>query len=184
MEHIKSDFFCLQVRKAAQQGVCAILRGSDFLFRDNAPTHHPAAATTAKFCAKEIEQAGGAGNADAKFFVPLMTTYVPPPIRQQRGHHHPPRVGSAEGAVGDVSSGSCQVLLRDSATSDDTQPRGENRIIFSSATADSPFTCCLIVKASEAFFLGGLYKNGLGGACLFQLGKKENKLINVAKEDN
>uniref|UniRef100_A0AAQ4RJZ8 Ribosomal RNA processing 12 homolog n=1 Tax=Gasterosteus aculeatus aculeatus TaxID=481459 RepID=A0AAQ4RJZ8_GASAC len=48
-----------KVRKAAQQGVCAILRGSDFLFTDNAPTHHPAAATTAKFCMKEMEQAGG-----------------------------------------------------------------------------------------------------------------------------
>lgn len=48
-----------QVRKAAQQGVCAILRGSDFLFTDNAPTHHPAAVTTAKFCIKEMEQAGG-----------------------------------------------------------------------------------------------------------------------------
>ncbi|XP_022619336.1 RRP12-like protein [Seriola dumerili] len=48
-----------KVRKAAQQGVCAILRGSDFLFTDNAPTHHPAAVTTAKFCIKEMEQAGG-----------------------------------------------------------------------------------------------------------------------------
>ncbi|XP_029305253.1 RRP12-like protein [Cottoperca gobio] len=48
-----------KVRKAAQQGVCAILRGSDFLFRENAPTHHPAAGTTAKFCMKEMEQAGG-----------------------------------------------------------------------------------------------------------------------------
>ncbi|XP_026212091.1 RRP12-like protein [Anabas testudineus] len=48
-----------KVRKAAQQGVCSILRGSDFLFADNAPTHHPAAVTTAKFCIKEMEQAGG-----------------------------------------------------------------------------------------------------------------------------
>uniref|UniRef100_A0A3Q3MIK7 Ribosomal RNA processing 12 homolog n=1 Tax=Labrus bergylta TaxID=56723 RepID=A0A3Q3MIK7_9LABR len=48
-----------KVRRAAQQGVCAILRGSDFLFKDNAPTHHPAAMTTAKFCIKEMEQAGG-----------------------------------------------------------------------------------------------------------------------------
>ncbi|XP_056147763.1 RRP12-like protein [Lampris incognitus] len=48
-----------KVRKAAQQGVCSILRGSDFLFSDNAPSHHPAAATTAKFCMREIEQAGG-----------------------------------------------------------------------------------------------------------------------------
>lgn len=49
----------LQVRKAAQQGVCAILRGSDCLFGDNPPSHHPAAATTAKYCIKEMEQAGG-----------------------------------------------------------------------------------------------------------------------------
>nr|XP_015799764.2 RRP12-like protein [Nothobranchius furzeri] len=48
-----------KVRKAAQQGVCSILRGSDFLFADGAPAHHPAAATTAKFCIKEVEQAGG-----------------------------------------------------------------------------------------------------------------------------
>lgn len=53
-----STFFS-QVRRAAQQGVCSILRGSDFLFADNAPTHHPAAAATAKFCIKEVEQAGG-----------------------------------------------------------------------------------------------------------------------------
>ncbi|XP_063048253.1 RRP12-like protein [Engraulis encrasicolus] len=48
-----------KVRKAAQQGVCSVLRGSDFLFGDASPTHHPAAMATAKFCCKEIEQAGG-----------------------------------------------------------------------------------------------------------------------------
>ncbi|XP_076021629.1 RRP12-like protein [Genypterus blacodes] len=48
-----------KVRKAAQQGVCSILRGSEFLFTEKAPSHHPAAATTAKFCIKEMEQAGG-----------------------------------------------------------------------------------------------------------------------------
>uniref|UniRef100_A0A8C9TUT4 Ribosomal RNA processing 12 homolog n=1 Tax=Scleropages formosus TaxID=113540 RepID=A0A8C9TUT4_SCLFO len=48
-----------KVRKAAQHGVCAILKGSDFLFTDAAPTHHPAAVTTAKFCIKEMETAGG-----------------------------------------------------------------------------------------------------------------------------
>ncbi|XP_026997997.1 RRP12-like protein [Tachysurus fulvidraco] len=48
-----------KVRKAAQQGVCAILRGSDCMFGDNAPSHHPAAVTTAKYCIKEMEQAGG-----------------------------------------------------------------------------------------------------------------------------
>uniref|UniRef100_A0A8C5B503 Ribosomal RNA processing 12 homolog n=1 Tax=Gadus morhua TaxID=8049 RepID=A0A8C5B503_GADMO len=48
-----------KVRKAAQHGVCSILRGSEFLFKDNAPSHHPAAMATAKFCIKEMEQAGG-----------------------------------------------------------------------------------------------------------------------------
>uniref|UniRef100_A0A8B9RM14 Ribosomal RNA processing 12 homolog n=1 Tax=Astyanax mexicanus TaxID=7994 RepID=A0A8B9RM14_ASTMX len=48
-----------KVRKAAQQGVCSILRGSDCMFIDNAPSHHPAAVTTAKYCIKEMEQAGG-----------------------------------------------------------------------------------------------------------------------------
>lgn len=57
--YIFTPMFSSQVRKAAQQGVCSILRGSDFLFTDNAPTHHPAAVTTAKFCMKEMEQAGG-----------------------------------------------------------------------------------------------------------------------------
>ncbi|XP_073689985.1 RRP12-like protein [Garra rufa] len=48
-----------KVRKAAQQGVCSVLRYSDFMFSDNAPVHHPAAAATAKFCCKELEQSGG-----------------------------------------------------------------------------------------------------------------------------
>ncbi|XP_065152602.1 RRP12-like protein isoform X2 [Paramisgurnus dabryanus] len=48
-----------KIRKAAQQGVCSILRGSDVMFSDDAPSHHPAAVTTAKFCCKEMEQSGG-----------------------------------------------------------------------------------------------------------------------------
>ncbi|XP_037534826.1 RRP12-like protein [Nematolebias whitei] len=48
-----------KLRKAAQQGVCSVLRGSDFLFTDDAPPYHPAAVTTAKFCIKQMEQAGG-----------------------------------------------------------------------------------------------------------------------------
>ncbi|XP_053477234.1 RRP12-like protein [Ictalurus furcatus] len=48
-----------KVRKAAQQGVCAILRGSDCMFGDNVPSHHPAAVTTSKYCIKEMEHAGG-----------------------------------------------------------------------------------------------------------------------------
>lgn len=51
----------LQVRKAAQHGVCSVLRGSEFLFGDGAPSHHPAASSTAKFCVQEIEKAGGTG---------------------------------------------------------------------------------------------------------------------------
>lgn len=50
-----------QVRKAAQYGVCSILRGSEFMFGDAAPEHHPAAPSTAKFCIREIEKAGGVG---------------------------------------------------------------------------------------------------------------------------
>ncbi|KAL6487209.1 hypothetical protein MHYP_G00038350 [Metynnis hypsauchen] len=48
-----------KVRKAAQQGICAVVRGSDCMFSDKAPSHHPAAVTTAKYCIKEMEQAGG-----------------------------------------------------------------------------------------------------------------------------
>ena len=131
-----------QIRKAAQQGVCAILRGSDFLFSDNALTHHPAAVSTAKFCIKEMEHAGGETMLFRGRFVviPVLEDFlrfcggpascswyalfsVP---RQQRGHHHASCAGSSQGVDGDVSSGSCQVMLRDSAASDDTQPRGEN----------------------------------------------------------
>ncbi|KAM6442361.1 RRP12-like protein [Liasis olivaceus] len=52
-----------KVRKAAQHGVCSILRGSEFLFGDGAPLHHPAALSTAKFCVQEIEKSGGAKEA-------------------------------------------------------------------------------------------------------------------------
>lgn len=55
-------FFFPQVRKAAQYGVCSVLRGSEFMFGDAAPEHHPAAPSTAKFCVQEIEKAGGVGH--------------------------------------------------------------------------------------------------------------------------
>lgn len=55
-------------------------------------------------------------------FSPFLT----PSLRQQRRHHHTSRAGAPEGADGDVSSRSCQIMLRDSAASDDTQPCGEN----------------------------------------------------------
>lgn len=48
-----------QIRKAAQHGVCSVLKGSDFMFGEKAPAHHPAAISTAKFCIQEIEKSGG-----------------------------------------------------------------------------------------------------------------------------
>ncbi|XP_018428299.1 PREDICTED: RRP12-like protein isoform X1 [Nanorana parkeri] len=52
-----------KVRKAAQLGVCTVLKGSEFMFADSAPTHHPAAQSTAKFCIQEIEKSGGSKEA-------------------------------------------------------------------------------------------------------------------------
>ncbi|GCC34024.1 hypothetical protein chiPu_0012497 [Chiloscyllium punctatum] len=48
-----------KVRKEAQRSICSILKGSDFMFGDLAPPHHPAAQSTARFCIKEIEESGG-----------------------------------------------------------------------------------------------------------------------------
>ncbi|NWR64489.1 RRP12 protein, partial [Bucorvus abyssinicus] len=65
--------FCVhtkpKVRKAAQYGVCSILRGSEFMFGDAAPEHHPAAPSTAKFCIQEIEKAGGTKEATTTLHV-------------------------------------------------------------------------------------------------------------------
>ncbi|KAL8187480.1 UNVERIFIED_CONTAM: pre-rRNA processing protein [Gekko kuhli] len=58
-----------KVRKAAQHGVCSILRGSEFMFGDGSPLHHPAASSTAKFCVQEIEKAGGAKEATTTLHV-------------------------------------------------------------------------------------------------------------------
>ncbi|MEE6486153.1 hypothetical protein FKM82_014528 [Ascaphus truei] len=52
-----------KIRKAAQLGVCSILKGSEFMFSDSAPSHHPAAQSTAKFCIQEIEKSGGSKEA-------------------------------------------------------------------------------------------------------------------------
>ncbi|GAB1302418.1 RRP12-like protein [Apodemus speciosus] len=51
------------IRKAAQHGVCSVLKGSDFMFGEKAPAHHPAAVSTAKFCIQEIEKSGGSKEA-------------------------------------------------------------------------------------------------------------------------
>lgn len=60
-------------------------------------------------------------------------------LRQQRGHHHTSCSGSSQRADRDVSSRSRQVLLWNSAPSDDTQPRGES-------------TETLIIAAGYTFF--------------------------------
>ncbi|XP_003479611.1 RRP12-like protein [Cavia porcellus] len=52
-----------KIRKAAQHGVCAVLKGSEFMFGEKAPAYHPAAVSTAKFCIQEIEKSGGAKEA-------------------------------------------------------------------------------------------------------------------------
>ncbi|NXG58608.1 RRP12 protein, partial [Hemiprocne comata] len=65
--------FCVhtkpKVRKAAQHGVCSVLRGSEFMFGDAAPEHHPVAPSTAKFCVQEIEKAGGTKEATTTLHV-------------------------------------------------------------------------------------------------------------------
>uniref|UniRef100_A0A8C3WR88 Ribosomal RNA processing 12 homolog n=1 Tax=Catagonus wagneri TaxID=51154 RepID=A0A8C3WR88_9CETA len=52
-----------KIRKAAQHGVCSVLKGSEFMFGEKAPAHHPAAVPTAKFCIQEIEKSGGSKEA-------------------------------------------------------------------------------------------------------------------------
>ncbi|KFO34874.1 RRP12-like protein isoform X2 [Fukomys damarensis] len=52
-----------KIRKAAQHGVCSVLKGSEFMFGEKSPAHHPAAVSTAKFCIQEIEKSGGAKEA-------------------------------------------------------------------------------------------------------------------------
>ncbi|XP_051837739.1 RRP12-like protein [Antechinus flavipes] len=58
-----------KVRKAAQHGVCSVLKGSEFLFADKPPSHHPAAPSTAKFCIQEIEKSGGSKEATTTLHV-------------------------------------------------------------------------------------------------------------------
>uniref|UniRef100_A0A5F9D0Z9 Ribosomal RNA processing 12 homolog n=1 Tax=Oryctolagus cuniculus TaxID=9986 RepID=A0A5F9D0Z9_RABIT len=52
-----------KIRKAAQHGVCSVLKGSEFMFGEKAPAQHPAAVSTAKFCIQEIEKSGGSKEA-------------------------------------------------------------------------------------------------------------------------
>ncbi|XP_063291043.1 RRP12-like protein isoform X1 [Pelobates fuscus] len=52
-----------KIRKAAQLGICSVLKGSEFMFSESAPSYHPAAPSTAKFCIQEIEKSGGSKEA-------------------------------------------------------------------------------------------------------------------------
>ncbi|XP_076981748.1 RRP12-like protein isoform X2 [Tamandua tetradactyla] len=52
-----------KIRKGAQYGVSLVLKGSEFMFGEKAPAHHPAAISTAKFCIQEIEKSGGSKEA-------------------------------------------------------------------------------------------------------------------------
>ncbi|XP_056384885.1 RRP12-like protein [Hyla sarda] len=60
-----------KIRKAAQLGVCSILKGSEFMFSDSPPAHHPAAQSTGKFCIQEIEKSGG--NKEATTTLHMLT---------------------------------------------------------------------------------------------------------------
>lgn len=142
----------LQVRKAAQHGVCSILRGSEFLFGDGAPSHHPAASSAAKFCVQEIEKAGGIG--DGRFmscvlliFASCSGTNLPEgwavsfiiincvgegssarPLwfsRCQRGHNYSSCTHPAARLAALPACPICQILLRDPPSSYDPQPCGE-----------------------------------------------------------
>ncbi|XP_044518595.1 RRP12-like protein isoform X3 [Gracilinanus agilis] len=70
----ETEYFGALVRKAAQHGVCSVIKGSEFLFGDKAPTHHPAALSTAKFCIQEIEKSGGSKEATTTLHVLTLLT--------------------------------------------------------------------------------------------------------------
>lgn len=44
--------------------MCSVIKGSEFMFGEKAPAHHPAATSTAKFCIQEIEKSGGRSQAE------------------------------------------------------------------------------------------------------------------------
>ncbi|KYN06248.1 PREDICTED: RRP12-like protein [Cyphomyrmex costatus] len=50
-----------KVRKSAQHGICAILKGSDIMKSEKPPAHHPAAGQVAKHCLAELNSACAPG---------------------------------------------------------------------------------------------------------------------------
>lgn len=94
------SFLAPQIRKAAQHGVCAVLKGSEFMFGEKAPAYHPAAVSTAKFCIQEIEKSGG--QAEGRWVGsggPQSRIGSKSPLlcaRCQGGHHHTTHADTTE----------------------------------------------------------------------------------------
>lgn len=59
------------MRKAAQEGVCIVLKGSLLMMEDSAPPHHPAASMTTKHCIQLIEECGGKFNQEIYYILGL-----------------------------------------------------------------------------------------------------------------
>ena len=59
VSNYEDAWYNLQVRKAAQEGVCIVLKGSLFMTQESPPPHHPAASLTTKHCIQLIEGCGG-----------------------------------------------------------------------------------------------------------------------------
>ncbi|KMQ96335.1 rrp12-like protein [Lasius niger] len=52
-----------KVRKSAQHGVCAVLKGSDIMKNERSPTHHPAAGQIATHCIAQLNAACESGSS-------------------------------------------------------------------------------------------------------------------------
>lgn len=127
-----SPFLAPQIRRAAQHGVCSILKGSEFMFGEKAPAHHPAAISTAKFCIQEIEKSGGGaarwsgwGRAGGSCREWAGVSAAPLSARLQGGHHHAAHADPAEGPTALLPRRPGEELQRDSPAGHDLEPCGE-----------------------------------------------------------
>lgn len=127
-----SPFLAPQIRKAAQHGVCSILKGSEFMFGEKAPAHHPAAISTAKFCIQEIEKSGGGaapwewvGRGWGQLQTVGWSLSCLPSARLQGGHHHAAHADPAEGPTALLPRRPGEELQRDSPAGHDLEPCGE-----------------------------------------------------------
>ena len=127
-----SPFPAPQIRKAAQHGVCSILKGSEFMFGEKAPAHHPAAISTAKFCIQEIEKSGGGaaqwewvGRGWGQLQTVGWSLSCPLSARLQGGHHHVAHADPAEGPTALLPRRPGEELQRDSPAGHDLKSCGE-----------------------------------------------------------